>query len=78
MKKINDRHFVAKSCQLRNINGGYENHVVIQEVNATAFESQSLSNFSPEDLGILYNADCIAFPECGLPVLLMLKSQGKL
>jgi hypothetical protein len=78
MKKISDRLFVTKSCQIKNVNAGYDNHAVVQEVNATAFESQSLFDFSLEELGIPENTHCVAFPECGLPVLLMLKSQGKL
>lgn len=78
MKKISDRSFTLASYQLKNVNAGYDNHVVVQEVDVTAFNSQSLFDFSLEELGIPENAHCVAFPECGLPVLLMLQSQGKL
>jgi hypothetical protein len=78
MRKISDRLFTTNCYQIKNVNAGYDNHVIVQEVNATAFKSQSLSNFSLEELGIPENAHCVAFPECGLPVLLMLQRQGKL
>lgn len=52
MKKISDRSFILTSYQLKNVNAGYDNHAVIQEVNAIAYDSQSLSNFSLEELGI--------------------------
>ncbi|ATW59347.1 hypothetical protein Cl131_gp079 [Aphanizomenon phage vB_AphaS-CL131] len=78
LKKISDRLFTTNRHQIKNVNAGYDNHVVVQEIDATAFKSQSLSDFSLEELGISENTHCVAFPECGLPVLLILQRQGKL
>lgn len=69
MKKISDRSFTLTSYQLKNVNAGYDNHAVVQEVDAIAFDSQSLSNFTLEELDIPETFHVVIFPECGLSFL---------
>jgi hypothetical protein len=79
MRQIGDRLFTYKWHQIKNVDASYDNHLAIQEIpNGIAFNSQSLSDFSLEELGLPQNTHCVAFPECGLPFLLMLQSQGKI
>lgn len=36
LKEIGDRLFQIRRCQIENVNAGYDNHVVVQEVDVTA------------------------------------------
>ena len=73
MRKISDRSFILTSYQLKNVNAGYDNHAVIQE-DAIAYDSQSLSNFSLEELGIPETFHIVVFPECGLSFVWTLRN----
>lgn len=79
MQQINSRLYGTRTYPVEADYGVLGNCVVIQEIDPHPFKSQNLSDYSVWELGLSDRSPMVVvFPECGLPVLLMLQSTGKL